>query len=240
MRFVRLMLALAFLCFSGDARTILRSAEAPQSFPLSPGTYWIYRGLVRSWVEGSSIGKVSDVTWKMSVTRVVARDGLIAAVVRGFPSDLDWSDGHADALLSILLETPDGKFYLVSTVDDPSILEQIDNANYPLRELVQQADDLLLELPLSAGERFGCDEGAAKRADGEYCWVVGTPHPTVLAGVKGIAAGNRISYQLDFVTNPDDTEIEFVPGVGIISYSYHHHGTIAETELHLIEFHPAD
>jgi hypothetical protein len=39
---------------------------------------------------------------------------------------------------------------------------------------------------------------------------------------------------------PDDTEFDFVSGIGITSYEYHHHGTIAETELHLVEFHSAD
>jgi hypothetical protein len=38
------------------------------------------------------------------------------------------------------------------------------------------------------------------------------------------------------VTNPDDTELEFVPGIGFISYRYHHHGTVADTEMGLVEF----
>jgi hypothetical protein len=228
------MLTLAFFCLGSDGR----SAEDAQSFPLSPGTYWVYQGLLRSEAEGSSVGRVTHVRWKMSVLRVVERDGLIAVVVRGFPGDLNWSEGHADPQLSVLVETPEGKFYLVSTADDPSILNQLDNPTYPLRDLTHQ-EDRFLQLPLSAGQRFGCDQSAEKREDGEYCWVVRPPHPAALAGVKGIAPGNRVSYELDYVTNPDDTELEFVSAVGITSYSYHHHGTIAETELHLTEFHPA-
>jgi hypothetical protein len=42
---------------------------------------------------------------------------------------------------------------------------------------------------------------------------------------------------LRYITNPDDTEIELAPGTGIISYQYHHHGTVADTSLTLVEFH---
>jgi hypothetical protein len=239
MRLVWLMLTLVLFWLGGGARTSGRSAEAAQSFPLSPGTYWVYGGLLRSGVEGSSVGRVTHVRWKMSVVRLLEREGLIAAVVRGFPGDLNWSDGNVDPQLSILLERPDGKFYLIPTVDDPSILDQLDSPNYPWEDLTRE-QDCFLELPLAAGARFGCDRGAEKTEDGEYCWVVGPPHPAVLADVKGIAPGSRVSYELDYLTNAEDTELEFAPGIGITGYSYHHHGAIAETELHLVEFHTAD
>lgn len=213
--------------------------DARQSFPLSPGTYWIYRGLVRSQLEGSTVGKVTDVTWKMSVVRVVERDGIIAAIVSGFPGDLNWSEGHAEPQTSILIGTRDAKFYLKGEFDTRSVLDQIDNPKYSLRDLID-ADDLILQLPLSVGQRFGCDDDAAKRNDGMYCWVFGPPHPAALEGVKGVAQGRHVAYKIRYSTNPDDTEIEFVPGVGITSYEYHHHGTIADTELHLVEFHSGD
>jgi hypothetical protein len=73
-----------------------------------------------------------------------------------------------------------------------------------------------------------------------YCWVVGSPHPAALGGVKGVAPGSRVAFEVEFRTNPDDEEFEFVSGVGITRYEYHHHGTIADTELRLAEFHPGD
>lgn len=214
------------------------SNDAPQSFPLSPGTYWVYRGLVRSWAEGSSVGKVTDVTWKMSVLRAVKRDGITAAIVSGFPSDLNWSEGHAEPQISILLETQEAKFYLKGEFDTQSVLGQIDHPNYPLQELLD-VDDWFLQLPLAEGKRF-CDEQNMNRDDGQYCWVTGPPHPAALRGVKGVAPGSRVAFEIRYSTNPDDTEIEFVPGVGITSYEYHHHGTTADTELHLVEFHSGD
>jgi hypothetical protein len=228
---VLLCVALAVSASAGES--------AQQVFPLSPGTFWIYHGLVRSWLEGSSVGKVTDVTWKMSVVRAVKRDGITAAIVSGFPGDLDWSEGHAEPQTSILVVTQDAKFYLKSGFDSQSLLPQIDSPKYPLQELID-ADDWILQLPLAAGMRFGCDEGAAQREDGLYCWVVGPPHPVALGGVKGVASGTHIAFEVRYSTNPDDTEIEFAPGIGITSYQYHHHGTTAETELHLVEFHSGD
>ena len=211
---------------------------ARQGFPLLPGTEWIYRGFVRSADENSTVGKVTGVTWKMSVAHTVQRDGIFAAVVSGFPGDLNWSAGDAQPQLSMLIETEDSKFYLNSEWNTQAVKDQLDNPNYPLRELVD-ADDWFLQLPLAEGKKF-CDQEAMAREDGEYCWVAGPPHPADLHGVKGVAPGARTAYELRYATNPDDTEMEFVEGIGITAYEYHHHGTVAETDVHLVEFHPAE
>jgi len=42
---------------------------------------------------------------------------------------------------------------------------------------------------------------------------------------------------LEYWSNPDNAQFAFVPGVGITKYAYHHHGTVADTELQLVEFH---
>jgi hypothetical protein len=211
--------------------------DVRQSFPLSPGTSWIYRGFVRSWEEGSTVGKVTGVTWTMSVVRVVERDGVSAAVVKGFPTDLDWSDGHAEPQLSILAETRDGKVYLNSEWDAQSVLDQIDDPKFPLQDLAR-ADDWLMQLPLATGKRF-CDNSEMQRPDGLYCWLTGTPHTAELSHVKGLTPTARTAYEIEYDTLPDDEEFEFVDGVGFTKYGYHHHGTTADTELRLIEFHPA-
>jgi len=218
----------------------MRAGDDPQlAFPLSQGNYWVYRGLVRSSVEGSTVGKVTDVTWKMSVVRVVQRDGFVVAVVSGFPGDLDWSEGEAQPELSVLIRTPDAKFYLSSLSEAGVTLDHLDDPKYPLEGLVEKAD-WILQLPLAKGKKFSCDDDAAVRDDGRYCWIAGPPHPAALDGVKGIPPGDRTAYEVGYVTNPDDTEFDFVPGIGIASYEYHHHGTIADTELRLVEFHSAD
>lgn len=86
------------------------------------------------------------------------------------------------------------------------------------------------------GMKF-CDDEAKARSDDMYCWVVASVREVTLNGVKGLQSGKRTVFLLRYVTNPDDTEIEFVPGIGFISYKYHHHGTTADTEMSLIEYH---
>ncbi len=230
------ILSTAFLCI---ALAVSAWAGNIQVFPLLPGTYWIYRGLVRSWMEGSTSGKVTAVTWKMSVVRMIERDGVSVAVVKGFPGDLDWSDGEANPQRSILVGTRDSKLYLNSPWDTNWVIGLIDAPRYPLQELARQ-DEWILQLPLTPGKRFGCDRAAEERKDGKYCWVVGSPYAAELGRVKGVAPAQREAYEIDYVTVPDDMEIEFVPGVGITSYQYHHHGAIAETELRLVEFHSGE
>jgi hypothetical protein len=228
---------LSLLLLGSGLSSLAQPAEdAPQSFPLLPGTYWVYRGLVRSWRQGSTIGEVTDVKWTMSVIRIVKRDGVSAIVVKGFPTDLDWSDGHVAPELSILVETEDEKFYLNGEWSTKSVIDQIDNPRFPLQELMR-ADDWFLQLPLAEGKKF-CDAEAMRRADGRYCWRTGPPHPVLLEAVRGLSPGKRTGYEIQYDTNPDDAAFEFVDGVGIASYQYHHHGTIADTELHLAEFHP--
>src|SRR5437899_1781254 len=57
------------------------------------------------------VGEV-QVTWRMVIRRFIQRGDVWAAVVNGFPSDLDWSEGKPKPWDSLLIEFK-GKFYLV-------------------------------------------------------------------------------------------------------------------------------
>jgi hypothetical protein len=229
----------ALMVLGGGLAAAARVDDDPrQGFPLIPGTEWVYRGFVRTYDQDSSTGKVTPITWTMAVVHEFERGGLSAAVVKGFPADLDWSDGHTEPQLSILIGTSDARFY-VNTLSAAGVtMDQIEDEKFSFRDLLR-SDDGFLQLPLAEGKRFFCDQGAENRPDSEYCWVTGPPHPVELNQVTGIAPGAHTAYEVKFATNPDDTEFEFVDGVGITSYQYHHHGTIAETELRLVEFRAA-
>lgn len=234
----RLCLLLAAILLLSLELTGIRAraqSKTGADFPLAQGTYWVYQGFVRSSVQGSESGKTTRVTWKTEVTRAIYRDGMTVAVVKGMPGDLDWSDGDATPKLSVIIRSRDAKFYLLEDDEAKGAIAELDNPNYSWQQ-VPIDDDGFLQLPLSQGQRF-CDPGAMQREDGEYCWVTGPEHKVALAGAKGIPPGKHIAYTVEFRTNPDDMEFDFVPGIGMVTYEYHHHGTIADTELHLIEFH---
>jgi len=89
-------------------------------------------------------------------------------------------------------------------------------------------------MPLKAGKKFG-DAEAIKRPDNHYCWFVASLKD--FPQIKGVPPGKRSAYKLVFYTNPDHISFEFTPEIGITRYSYHHDGTVADTELRLVEFH---
>jgi len=229
------ILACSILAFSFFVLIAFGQNKAGDDFPLTQGTYWVYQGFVRSAVKGADVGKTTRVTWKTEVARAIRRNGLTIAVVKGMPGDLDWSEGTVAPKLSAIIRSRDAKFYLIEKDEAKSVIAQIDNPRYSWNELPID-DDWFLELPLAQGKKF-CDPAGMQREDGEYCWVTGAGHAIALVNVKGIPPGKQVAYRVEFRTNPDDMEFDFVPGIGMVTYEYHHHGTIADTELHLIEFH---
>jgi hypothetical protein len=208
------------------------------SFPLSEGTYWIYRGVVR-WTH--DINKVSEtpVEWKMNVRKRVDRGDLSVAVVNGFLGDLDWSNGNPTREDSLIIQSAEGNLYLVGSEQVAIVLNRAQDSGDALAGVLKD-DDQFLDPPLRKGKKFGCDSEAMQRPDSRYCWVVDSLHETSLRDVKGITHGLRTAYTVRFVTLPDDIAFSYVPGVGFTSYSYHHHGTVADTELKLVEFHSGE
>lgn len=208
-----------------------------EEFPLAEGAYWVYRGVVRLGGEGDNVTE-TNVSWRMEVTKVIRREGLVAAVVRGFPSELDWSDGEKKPGESLVIASEEGKFYHIGEDGAPAGLRLLENPHDKLQDLLQ-GDDLFLDLPLRERKKF-CDEEGMARDDGMYCWVVVSEGPATLVNVKGVSGDKRTTFTVRYATNPDDQEFDFVPGVGITAYGYHHHGTVADTELDLVEFHAGE
>jgi hypothetical protein len=224
---------LLLLPFAFGAAGQTKSAEGGESFPMSVGTSWTYRGIVR-WGEDIEKPSEAKVEWKMEIRRLIHHGEYTAAVVTGFPGDLDWSDGKAKPADSLLIRFGQEKFYLISHDYIAKSISRLENPDDPLKDFLSE-DDLFLQLPLTQGAKF-CDAESMTREDGEYCSVVESVESVNLNEVIGAPKGAQTSYRIRYATNPDDIGFNFVPGVGIISYEYHHHGTVADTELSLAEF----
>lgn len=209
-------------------------AENP--LPMSPGTYWIYRGTVR-WTHQNS-DQVSDapITWRTENRRLIQHGDVHGIVITGFPFDSAWSDDQPKASDSLLIESK-GKFYWITDARFQQAVSRLEQSSDSLGGLFTD-DDLVLEWPLRRGQKY-CDADGMARPDQNYCWVVTSSGKTSLAGIAGVESGDRDEFVLEYRTNPDNTRFTFVPGVGITKYEYHHHGTVADTELHLVEFHPS-
>ena len=214
------------------------SAELPLDlfFPLTQGTWWLYRGTV-SWTD-SQTEKESQakVTLKMTVEKVIQKPEFTIAVLSGFPRDLDWATGEAAAMPWLLIETKRREVFLNSLPPDFDYAK-LEKDSVSLDKFLAE-DNLLFRWPLKKGMKFG-DAESVRRDDDRYCWVVTTQETKNLEDIKGLPSRSAEIFLLQYLTNPDDTEMEISPGIGILSYQYHHHGTVAETSLTLLEFHPA-
>jgi hypothetical protein len=216
-----------------DAR---KATEPSRFFPFSQGTYWMYKGTVRWYDYENDKPASAEVTWKMSVEKVIERQGVVAAVVKGFPGDLDWTAGTTEPKPWLILEDARHKVYYENLGPDFDLAKL--NGDEHVFDKFMVEDNFFFQWPLSQGAKY-CDEEAKKREDGLYCWVVEESNTKKSITVKGAPTGDKTAFQLKYRTLPDDTTMELVPGLGLLSYEYHHHGTVADTELQLVEFHPA-
>jgi hypothetical protein len=171
----------------------------------------------------------------MEIRRIIRRGEYTGAVIRGFPGDLAWSDGRANPTDSLLVQFEQSKLYLISKERFDSSIQLLENPKESLQGLLSDGD-IFLQMPLAQGDKY-CDPENMARTDGHYCWIVESSESISLADLTGgTVRGRGTSYKIRYVTNPDDTTYDFVPGVGLVGYQHHHHGTVADTELRLSAF----
>jgi hypothetical protein len=214
-----------------------KPATPGEFFPMSAGTYWVYKGTVR-WDDPESDKPGSaEVTWKMTVERVIQRKGVVAAVVSGFPGDLDWSAGTTEPKPWLFIEDEKHRVFYENLGPNFELSEL--NGDDHVFDKFMVDDNFFFQWPVHQGAKF-CDEDAKKREDGYYCWVVAEiTEKKLQPAVSGAPADEQPVFRMEYWTLPDDQKIELVPGLGVLSYRYHHHGTLADTDLRLVEFHPA-
>lgn len=230
-------LAFGFVVLLTAAFAAANLRSEPQSelfFPLTPGTWWMYHGSVTWTDEQTEKEAQAEVTLKMTVEKVIEKSEMTIAVLSGFPRDLDWATGEVAAMPWLLIETKRHEIFLDPLPPDFDYAK-LEKDAAALDKLLAE-DNLLFRWPLKQGMKFG-DAESLRREDALYCWVVASLETRKLAETKGLPAKSAEVSTLRYVTNPDDTEMEISPGIGILSYQYHHHGTVADTSLTLVEFH---
>jgi hypothetical protein len=199
------------------------------ALPLAAGNSWTYRADV-AWDAGGGSAARRTLLWTTTVVTVRAGDSALAATVQGWPSDLAWWEPGSGPTLSVLYCTG-GRLYQLS----PAIGAAAALADSLLSGRRRpDSDDLILELPLHTGRLFGRDP--AERDDTFYAWLVERAEP-VPASLRRLRPGLGDSlYTLVYQTNPDYTEVGFVPGLGVARYVYRHHGTTADADAWLVGY----
>jgi hypothetical protein len=215
--------------------TAYPSSQVADYFPLATGAYWIYQGTVKWTRPNSTASDVVEqaIQWKMEVMRQIEDNDIVGYEMQGAPWDLAWYEEGQEPSKYAIIRVGTARFYQTSVDTMLRLLDQ----NEALRALVN-GDDLLLDIPLITGKKF-CGDFSIARPDGMYCWNVGKVAQADLKNVRGIDTSEPLDeYPIFQATGPDFSGFTFVPGVGITSYTYQHHGTISECDIRLIEFHP--
>lgn len=182
-----------------------------------------YRGMI-----------TETVTWKVEVTDVLQRDHVTACVLKGALDDLAGYEAGAKPGDYVIIQVGADK-YCQANNDALMRLTAADNADDPLVGLIMP-ELQLLELPLCKDKVFG-DPQQITRPDHMYAWWVTDVKPADVTGIQGAPAGTVADqYVLDLMTTSDNTTQAFVPGLGIVQYSYVHTGTPAEAAERLVEF----
>ena len=141
------------ICKLRPERLTRSKLESSEVFPLVEGTSWVYQGTVR-WYDFNSV-KVAKtrVTWTTQVKRVTRHAHLTAAVINGFPWDLDWSDGDLQPSDALLLASDDGGYYVSQFDDIKDGVKRLADSNDSLQDLINP-DDVFSSVAADEGQEI--------------------------------------------------------------------------------------
>ena len=211
-----------------------------QLFPAHPGATWVYRGTVSWYDMPSEQTFTKSVTFKTELLEVLRRQdfGVALFVFRGSPWAYDWTQGNAATEEWLIAESATHEMFLTNgRAEAAKKIQRFADQNDSLSDFFSP-DDLLMQLPLKKGTK-SCDDESKARTDDMYCWIVASERSARSNELRGSGLMRASAFQIQFRTLPDDTELEVIPGIGIASYEYHHHGSVADTSFTLVEFHRA-
>lgn len=210
------------------------SPPAIDPFPLEKGTSWVYQGNVK-WTEVPDKIFEKNLTWKMEVLETLKRGHLKAAFIKGHPSDLAWYEDGLKPGNYLIIMVGSSKYYILGPTRAEKAMKRLKDMDDFLGNLISE-QDLFLEYPIKKGDVFG-EALQITRPDMFYYWFVESVEKIRPDSIKGLGHEKEVEkYALTFQSVPDHQIIGFIPGVGISSFTYVHHGTISEAHLKLVEF----
>lgn len=223
----RLLAVFALLVVSG-------SAQDMPVIPMAKGTVWIYSARVKWDADDTKVAGSKTIRWTVTVADSIQKDNVAAVLLKGGPWDLAWYDPNVKPREHLIVRL-DSTYYLLHDEAAETLADIKAGKTNDLKDRL--ADDIWFQVPMEIADDY-CPPEAEERAP-MGCWSVEkitTTHSLKIPGLK--TAPEETEYLLTFMTNPDTEMVTLVPGVGIISWWYQHHGTVAEASLKLVEFRP--
>jgi hypothetical protein len=211
---------------------VLPGRDPCPGLPVASQTSWTYTVDVAWTAAGKNTANRATLRWTTAVMDVAVADSAAVATVRGWPSELAWWEPGQVPRVS-LLHCVGGRVYHVTPGPGAAVLPLIDSLLYRTRR--PSLDDLILQLPLRSGLLYGRD--SLERTDTFYAWFVEGAEPAPPQWRRfGPGLADSL-YHLGYRTMPDHQIVAFLPGLGITEYVYGHHGTTAEADARLVDFH---
>ena len=209
------------------------AAPAQEPFPMAKGTRWTYSARVKWDKNGSQPAGVRTLTWTSTVVDSFHGGDVSAALLHGSPWDLAfYSPGKKQG--DYLVVCKEGTYYLVQS-DAQLTFDEI-KAGKKADPGASLADDIWFQMPMDVTDTY-CAPDQEESAPFN-CWSVEKITQTHSLRIPGFRAGRSATeYFLAFLTNPDTTTLTFVPGAGIVTWDYEHHGTVSEASVKLVSFH---
>jgi hypothetical protein len=190
-------------------------------FPLQNGNYWDFSGKYNQ----------KTINFRIEVRNVVRKKSLTFALMRGFPTDVMTGDDWEASSWGLLIAGSE-HYYRISGPRMDTVMKKMNTDGIALTEMVTDAD-LFLETLYDTGQTFG-EAAQLTRDDGNYYWRVIGKSAFDPSAIKGLQlTGLFDQYTLSYRTQPDETLMDIVPGIGITRYRYIHHGTSEELDLRL-------
>jgi len=200
-------------------------------FPFVTGTTWTYAGTVK-WTPEGNHPRSGTVRWTSEVADAFDHGDVAAALLKGGVWDLAWWSPEAQAGSYVVLRVRT-RYYLIYDNANAIFAAVEESGRRALPSDLEQ--EPWFDAPLKPGRLLRPRE-VAPRNDTRYGWLIANAAP-VNVGLTGMKTATRSAYVLTYLTLPDEEALTLVPGVGITSFAYVHHGTIAEANVHLVEYH---
>lgn len=206
--------------------------QDPRLFPFQKGTVWAYEGTFFN-TKNQRVDKIVS-RWEMKVLDIQQQGDMEVALVSGFPGTYDPETKEPETARALVIRNKEGNYYLISATAHPKdSLNAIPAAAIIRMRLTE--DNLIWVRKPRVGELFG--QGPHyDRNDGMYCWKVMGWRPFDLSKViKTPPVRSARKYILGYYTNADHVIIDYVEGIGIVSYVYMHHATVRQTYIKLMQ-----
>jgi hypothetical protein len=200
-----------------------RCPPPEDTMPLVAGSTWTYEGVVAYTPTNSVVAERQRVVWPTKVREVACDDGAALAVLEGFVADLaGWQPGERPRRYALVLDGP--YLYISSSQDLASLL----GGGAPAWRRQVESMQLVFVFPERQGSSWH-----------RRPWPP-TSHPlpcfmldSYLSTFDATGERRRI-FQAVCRSLPDHLIYEGVPGVGLVGFSYEHHGTVGRAAVRLV------